>query len=193
MAFVGLKYCVFAPIETETPFTPIVYDTGVVLGRMIGANITFNRNSEPLYADDGLAESDNSITGGTISLNLDDVEEAAQVTAFGLLKTGEPGSEVYSEVGDPAPYGGIGYVRVRRLRGVTSYVAYWLHKVQLAVNTDNASTKGQSITWQTPTADGTILAAYPNADKKAYYRDRAVFDTEAEAYAWVDEKAGIGA
>ena len=64
MAFVGLKYCVFAPITTETPFTPIVYDTGVVLGRMIGANITFNRNSEPLYADDGLAESDNSITGG---------------------------------------------------------------------------------------------------------------------------------
>ena len=84
-------------------------------------------------------------------------------------------------------------MRVRRLRGVTSYVAYWLHKVQLAVNTDNASTKGQNITWQTPTADGTILAAYPNADKKAYYRDRAVFDTEAEAYAWVDEKAGIGA
>ena len=131
MAFVGLKYCVFAPITTETPFTPIVYGTGVVLGRMIGANITFNRNSEPLYADDGMAESDNSITGGTISLNLDDVEEAAQVTAFGLLKTGDPGSEVYSEVGDPAPYGGIGYVRVRRLRGVTSYVAYWLHKVQL--------------------------------------------------------------
>ena len=79
------------------------------------------------------------------------------------------------------------------IHGMQMEIKYWLHKVQLAVNTDNASTKGQNITWQTPTADGTILAAYPNADKKAYYRDRAVFDTEAEAYAWVDEKAGIGA
>lgn len=158
MAFVGLKYCVFAPITTETPFTPIVYDTGVVLGRMIGANITFNRNSEPMYADDGMAESDNSITGGTISLNLDDVEEAAQVTAFGLLKTGDPGSEVYSEVGDPAPYGGIGYVRVRRLRGVTSYVAYWLHKVQLAVNTDNAFQSTRPSRGETANSDKVLPA-----------------------------------
>ena len=35
MAFVGLKYCVFAPVKTETPFTPIVYGTGVVLGAQL--------------------------------------------------------------------------------------------------------------------------------------------------------------
>ena len=39
MAYTGLKYCVFAPITTEEPFSPIVYGTGVVLGKMISANM----------------------------------------------------------------------------------------------------------------------------------------------------------
>lgn len=191
MAYTGLKYCVFAPITTEEPFSPIVYGKGVVLGKMISANITMTRNSDPLYADDAIAESDNSITGGTISLNLDDIDDAARVSAFGVLKEGEPGSETYSETGDPTPYGGLGYIRVRKRKGVTSYVAYWVHKCQIAINTDSANTKGSTITWQTPTVDGTIMAAYPNADKKARFRDDASFATQADAYSWINEKAGI--
>ena len=130
-----------------------------------------------------------SASGGCCSL--DDIDDAARVSAFGVLKEGEPDSETYSETGDPTPYGGLGYIRVRKRKGVTSYVAYWVHKCQIAINTDSANTKGSTITWQTPTVDGTIMAAYPNADKKARFRDYASFATEADAYSWINEKAGI--
>ena len=148
-----------SPRRSRSP--PIVYGKGVVLGKMISANITMTRNSDPLYADDAIAESDNSITGGTISLNLDDIDDAARVAAFGVLKEGEPDSETYSETGDPTPYGGLGYIRVRRLKGRDKLCGILGTQVpDCHQHTDSANTKGSTITWQTPTVDGTIIYTY---------------------------------
>lgn len=190
MAFVGLKYAAFAPIKTETPGSPIVYDTGIVVGRMIGADITYTRNSESLYADDAQIESDNSMTGGTVNLNLDDISDEANEKMLGMVKSED---DVYSETGDPSPYGGFGYIRVRSLRGKTDYIAYWIHKTQLSIASENAATKTQNVNWQTPTVSGNIMAAQPYADMKNHFRDHKVFANEKDAYAWINERAHITA
>lgn len=192
MAYVGLRYIVFAPITTEDRNQPIVYGPGVVMGRAISANIEFSRNEEPLYADDVMAESDNSITGGTIEIGVDDILEDAQVTVFGVEKSGQTGQEIYRETGAASPYGGVGYIRVRRYKGATSYIAYWIHKTQFAPSSEEATTKGESIEWQTPTASGNVMGVYLDATGTAYFRDHKVCTTEAEAVEWLNGLAKIG-
>ena len=79
MAFVGLLYAVAAPIQTEADGQAITYGKGQVIGGMMTAEISYTRNSNPLYADDRVMEEDNSITGGTIKMGVDDVNDDARV------------------------------------------------------------------------------------------------------------------
>ena len=160
MAFAGMKHVVAAPIKTEVAGQAVTYDTGVEIGAAISATVTINRNTEGLYANDALKESDNSITGGTIDLNIDDISDDAAEKILGVKKTaGESQTPtVFHETGEAAPYVGLGYYRVRRLNGVESYRAYWYHKTQLSMANETANTKAGSITWQTPTLNGNIMA-----------------------------------
>ena len=192
MAFVGLMYSLFAPIEQEIDGQPVKYkaDAAVEVGQMIGADITFNRDSNSLYANDAEAESDNSITGGTLTINVDDIEEDAEVVILGTKMKTEEDLKIYQEIGSPSPYGGFGYVRVRRKKGVTSYQALWIHKTQLGIATESAATKGQSISWQTPSLTGPIMAVRNDPDMENHFRDKVVFKTAAEAIAWVQKRGG---
>lgn len=189
MAFVGLKYAAFAPLISETPGQLPTYGHGVVVGKMIGADITYTRNSEALYADDAMSESDNSMTGGTISLNLDDISDEANVAMLGMIH--DEARDEYDETDTPSPNGGFGYIRVRSLRNKVDYIGFWIYKTQLAIASESASTKAQNVNWQTPTVTGNIMAAQPKADMKNHFRVRKVFSNEAEAYAWINTFANI--
>lgn len=103
MAFVGLLYAVAAPIQTEADGQAITYGKGQVIGGMMTAEISYTRNSNPLYADDRVMEEDNSITGGTIKMGVDDVNDDARVMMLGDVKEGDAGEEVYHETGESAP------------------------------------------------------------------------------------------
>lgn len=195
MAFTGMKYCVAAPVKTEVRGQALTYDTGVVVGRAIGANVNWTRNSDALYADDALAESDNSLTGGTVDINVDDISDDAQLVIFSQTKTDGVSNapDVYHENGDPSPYIGLGYYRVRRYKNVETYVAYWIHKTQLAINSESAATKGNTISWQTPTATGNVMAVVNDSTGKNQFRDRATFTDESKAIEWLNTKANIAA
>ena len=193
MAFVGLLYAVAAPIQQEADGQPIIYGKGQVVGGMMTAEISYTRNSNPLYADDRVKEEDNSITGGTIKLGVDDASDEARVMLLGDVKEGEAGEETYHETGESAPYVGTGYIRVRRKDNKTSYIAYWVHKAIFGLGTESAKTKGQSIEWQTPTLEGSIMGVKNNPALQVRFRERRTFARESEARAWIDKKAGIEA
>ena len=193
MAFVGLLYAVAAPIEQETDGQAITYGKGQVIGGMMTAEISYTRNSNPLYADDRVKEEDNSITGGTIKLGVDDVNDDARVMLLGDKKEGDAGEEVYHETVESAPYVGAGYIRVRRKDNKTSYIVYWVHKAIFGIGTESAKTKGQNIEWQTPTLEGSIMGVKNNAEMQTRFRERRTFAKESEARAWLDKKAGIEA
>lgn len=193
MAFVGLLYAIAAPIQTEADGQAITYGKGQVIGGMMTAEISYTRNSNPLYADDRVMEEDNSITGGTIKMGVDDVNDDARVMMLGDVKEGDAGEEVYHETGESAPYVGTGYIRVRRKDNKTNYIAYWVHKAIFGIGTESAKTKGQSIEWQTPTLEGSIMGVKNNAALQTRFRERRTFTKESEARAWLNKKAGIEA
>lgn len=191
MAMVGMLHPVAAKIATEVEGQALTYDAGMVVGKAISANITFNRNDNPLYADDSVAEEDNGITGGTIEVNTDDLLETVRACVLGLKTVTEGNTTEYEMTEESAPYVGFGYIQVRRKNGVTSYRASWFHKVIFGETNETAQTKGESIEWQTPTITGRIMGVRNDATLLANYRRIASFDTLAAAVTWLDTKAGI--
>lgn len=194
MAYIGLKYFAFAPITAETEGSDPTYGTGSVCGKAIGADVTFNRNDNVLRADDGDAEFDNSITGGTITIEMDDLPIDMRVTLLGGYK--DSTTNEYYDTAESGPYGGFGYIReVRYNGGSTRFDAYWVYKVAFAQEEDSATTMAESIEWQTPRLQGRMMGGYFGASAAAgghvIYRGMKSFDTFAAAKAWINGKAGI--
>ena len=65
--------------------------------------------------------------------------------------------------------------------GVKTYQAKIIKKIQFAEPSEETTTKGKSIEWQTPTLSGTILVP---ADK--VWKRQATLATEADATNWID-------
>jgi hypothetical protein len=81
MSKIGLKYPVYA--EATESGESISYTNGAVLAKAISANISIETNDIELFADDAVAESDHSFIRGSISMEIDEFGNAAQVA---LLK-----------------------------------------------------------------------------------------------------------
>ena len=120
MALIGLQHVVAAKVNTETAGSALTYSAGMVIGKAISATLNWERNDNPLRADDTIAENDNGITGGSIELSVDDLADGAKEYLYGLSKTAATGEPTIYHHSDAAtPYVGIGYVRVRRKNGST--------------------------------------------------------------------------
>lgn len=187
MAKIGMPYNVIAPIATETEGSAVTYGTPAALEKPISANLTMEHADNPLWGGDVIAENDNEITGGMLALNLTDMTDAQQVIALGLTASGSD----YEETNASAPYVGYGYVRVKKLGNVLSYIGYWIHKVQFALKSEEAKTKAGATEWQTPTVEGRIFGTYPDSTRVAKFRRHREYSAYADAKAWVDSIAGI--
>lgn len=193
MARIGLPYGVFAPIQNEPANAAIVYGPPTVFdaaatGKMVEANVSYEHADNPLYGGDTIAENDNSITGGTLAIGTTSLPPAARVAILGHEVSGT----TFRENADPSPNGGFWYVTSEIEGGVKKWYGYQIHKTQLAMAEDNATTKADSIEWQTPALEGPIMGVVVDGTGKVRFRDYEVFATYALAKAWVDEKAGIG-
>jgi phi13 family phage major tail protein len=188
MAKIGLKYPVYSP-ATETDST-ITYGTGAVLAKAISASISIENNDVKLYADDVVAESDNSFASGTITIGIDDLYDAAKVALLDYVEgnTVDPATGAKElSVGTASPaYVGFGFYGKVIRNKVPYWRAIWLKKVQFAEPSDELATKGESVEFGTPELEGTIMMA---ADGK--WKEEGTFSTEAGAKAWLDGKCGL--
>jgi len=190
MAKIGLKRPVYAA-ATETD-SAISYSAGAVLAKGINANISITTNDVKLYADDAIAESDHSFSSGTITIEVDNLANAAQLALLGYTE----GSEVDASTGakelkasgnDSPAYVGFGFYGKKVVSGVNYWRAIWLKKVQFKEPADEMKTKGESVEFGTASLEGTIMIA---AD--GFWKEEGTFDTENEASTWLNTKAGIG-
>jgi len=191
MAFIGLRHPVFARItEFEDGAMPC-YAGPVVAGRAIQANVTKTHNNNPLYADDIIDEDDNSITGMTLTIGLNDLDDEKRRWLLGDIMSYEQGvGYLFDEGGDGAAPVGFGYIRVRKVQGQVKYQAVWYWSVLFSEESEDGRTKGESIEWQTPTITGRAKAIYADDSGIPKFRRRKTFDTQAEAEAWLDAVAG---
>jgi phi13 family phage major tail protein len=182
MAIIGLKRPVIAEIDTETT-SATTYKSGQILAKAISANVTINNaGTDPLFADDEAAETASGFSDGTIELGIDDLTDAiaAYVLGHQIVNVGGV-DELQASTEDVGLYLGLGFTRIRIKNGVKTYQAKIIKKVQFSEPSEETTTKGKSIEWQTPTLSGTILVP---ADKM--WKRQATFATEAEATNWID-------
>lgn len=195
MAFVGMQHVVAAKITAKPDNAMPTYSAGMVIGKAIQAELSITRNSNPLYADDVVAEDDNSITAMSVSIGMDDFTEEAQAY-LGLLKevTGSGADDkTYYETSGSADSAGLGYMRVRRKNGITTYQGVWVLDVLFGIESENSQTKGESIEWQTPTVNGQAAAHMITSidPTDPIFRMKKNFTTAAACIAWLNEQAGI--
>ena len=151
MATIGLDKLYYAKI-TEDENGNETYATPVQLAKAMNADLSVELAEATLYADDGAAEIVKEFKNGTLSLGVDDVgasvasdQTGATIDANGVVvSTSEDG-------GDPVAVG----FRAKKSNGKYKY--YWLYRVKFGIPATNLATKGDSITFSTPTIEGTIL------------------------------------
>ena len=150
---------------------------GVVLGKLVAANLTVTLASGELYADDALDEQLSEFASGSIAMETNYLTDDNAEEIFGCDVT--DGLVTYN-VGDTAPAGGLGYIKSLMRNKTKYYKGFYYPVARAALGNDNAQTKGSSITFATAQTTFTIMA-----DDNGDWRKTKTFDTEAAAKAWL--------
>lgn len=196
MAGIGLRKPFYAIYNYDDGAGTVSYSGGGILAKAVefSASIESGDNND-LYADDGIAESDRSFGSGTISITTDDLSQEASAAILGIvakeITIGEAANKIKELVYDEdaaTPYLGFGVIIPKIKGGVQSFRALVFPKIMFNAPEDAATTKGESIEWQTPTIEGTILRS--DADKHAWKREVTVAD-EATAVAYIKQCLNI--
>lgn len=151
MATIGLDKLYYAPI-TEDSNGNETYGTPVQLAKAISAELSVELNEATLYADDGQAEAVKEFKSGTISLGIDDLGNEKAAALVGA--TVDANGVLVSSGEDVSQYVAIGF-RAKRANGKYKY--FWLYRVLFGIPATSLATKGDSITFSTPTIEGTIV------------------------------------
>jgi phi13 family phage major tail protein len=173
MAKIGLKYPVYKGSVNKG-----------VIGKAIQADLAIQVNEVYLYGDDAIAESDKSFQSGKITLGVDDLSDTIQTEFLG--HTIAESGEITANGTDNNPYVGLGFYGIKKVNNVQKFRAIWLPKVQFAEPNDANNTKGQNISFATPTLEGTIML-----DDNGDWKKEQTFNIEAQAKAYLQDKAGI--
>ena len=151
MATIGLDKLFYAKI-TEDKDGNETYATPVQLAKAMTADLSVELAEATLYADDGASEIVKEFKSGTLSLGVDDLGGSVASDLTGavidsngvVISTAEDG-------GDPVAVG----FRAKKSNGKYRY--FWLYRVKFGIPATALATKGDSITFSTPTIEGTIM------------------------------------
>ncbi len=178
----------------------IGYTDGGLLGKAVEVSVQIDTSeSNNLYADNGIAESDTSFAGGTLTITTDDLEQEAAAAILGLtantykVGAGEDAEQVSELVFDDdmtTPDLGVGFVIKKKKGGAYKYRAIVLHKVKFNIPEDAATTQGETIEWQKPELEAVIMR---DDSAKHGWKSEATVESEALAEAYIKQKLDITA
>ncbi len=151
MATIGLDRLYYAKI-TENENGEETYDTPVPLAKAITAELSVELAEATLYADDGAAEVVKEFQSGTLTLGVADIGvDAAEVLTGAALDDNKVLISASEDGGAPVAIG----FRAKKANGKYRY--FWLYRVKFGIPATNLQTKGDSITFSTPTIEGTVM------------------------------------
>jgi phi13 family phage major tail protein len=151
MATIGLDKLYYAKI-TEDASGEETYATPVQLAKAITAELSVELAEAILYADDGASEIVKEFKSGTLSLGVDDIGSTAASDLTGaVIDTNNVLISSSEDGGLPVAVG----FRAKKSNGKYRY--FWLYRVKFGIPATNLETKGDSITFSTPTIEGTIM------------------------------------
>lgn len=187
MAGIGLSFPCYAKYAWDG--TKVTRTGGGVMGKATSLNITPNTSdANVLYGDNGPAESDNTFTGGTVTIGTTDLMPEVAQDVLGAvnvpiesslgLETQDASWTVYDD-DQLIPYISFGGVRKKMINGQIKWVAIVLEKIQLNTPAEEATTQGETIDWQTSELEGTILRS--DEGTHPWKRVSSLLDSEEDA------------
>lgn len=162
----------------------ISYETPTEVGDAMNATLELKFAEGRLYAEGKLAEYIKLATGGTLSLAVKYIKHAAQVMMYGAA--GE-GTALKFSAKDVANYVGVGLYAPDKVDGATKYTCVFVPKALFGPPSYAYQTKGESISFSTPTTTGEFL---PADDSEETLLDTETVDTAEAAVAWIRAKLG---
>lgn len=177
-------------INTEGTIT---YETPISMGDAMSVELNLTAAEGRLYAESRLAEYKKLITGGTASVGVKYITDAAQKLLFGMSEntrdvgTNTSQKSLKATAKDIAKYVGMGFYAPDAIDGTDKYTAVFVCKVLFGAPGYVYATKGDSITFQTPTTTGEFLA---DDSENKNIMEIAILASESDAVAWINKCFG---
>ncbi|GFH40231.1 major tail protein [Pseudolactococcus insecticola] len=152
MATVGLDRLFYAPITESATTGDETYGTPVMLAKAMTAELSVELAEATLYADDGASEVVKEFKNGKLTLGVDNIGRSVASTLTGA--TTDDNGVLISASEDGGTPVAIGF-RAKKSNGKYKYL--WLYRVKFAVPSTSLATKGDSVTFSTPTIEGTVM------------------------------------
>lgn len=198
MAGIGLSKLYISKYSNSG--TTVTYSDGILAAKLVSADIAVDTaDNNDFYADNAIAETDRQFTGGTITVNTDDLSQATAKMLLGLAESEITGITGITDTGvkeliydddQNTPYVGIGMIIKKMVNAVIKWRAVILRKAMFDIHADSAETQGETINWQTPE----LSASFVRDDTaKHAWKSEATFTTEAQAEAYIKARLGITA
>ena len=151
MATIGMDKLFYAEI-TEDADGNETYGEPIQMAKAISGDLTVELVEANLFADDGLAIVIKDFKSGTLVIGTDDLKKSVVMALTGatldengvLIATSE-------DIGKPVAI----VFRAQKPGGLYRY--FWFYRVQFGFPGTKLQTKGDSITFQTPSITGTVL------------------------------------
>ena len=151
MATIGLDSLYYAKI-TEDQNGIETYAVPKILAKAMTAELSVELVEAILYANDGVSEVVKEFKNGALSLGIDDIGSLVAQDLTGCKI--DSNNVVVSRSEDGGSPVAIGF-RAKKANGRYRY--FWLYRVIFSVPATSLATKGDSITFSSPTIEGTVF------------------------------------
>lgn len=153
-------------------------------GEAVTTSVTPKFSEGSLLADNKEVENVKEFKNAAVNIGVTQLPKIAAKTMLGHAVE-EDGTEV-SNTEDSTGYVGYGFITAEMEAGKKKYRACLLLKVKFAEGEESYETKGDNITFKTPSLSGTAIG-----DEDGTWRIKSPkFDTEEEADKWIQVQIG---
>ena len=180
MAKIGLQNFRFGILTEAADGTP-TYGAAQTPGKAISCSVEVENNDASLYADDVLQESDTSFAGGTVTIGIDREDIQTMATLLGHTVDSQTNT-MTRNTGDTAPFVGLARIVTVLRDNVQKFKVEMLYKVKFSEPSQNDTTKGESVEFNTYELEGTIAAlANGNWSQSGIYDSKEAAQTALAA------------
>lgn len=187
MARIGFKKAKYNKIDGDK-YATLTDNKVPVFEKVVDEKFAPEFNTAELYANDSLAESDNTFKKGALTLTVADDNDKLCAELLGNAVDTES-SEVTSNINDTAPEFGYGHIIPKIVDGVRKYKVEFFPRVKFTKITSDNKTKGESVEFSTSSVEGTVypLEKAINGLKFGDWEKHNTFATLEEAETYLDK------
>lgn len=179
MAYIGLR----KPIIGKRTGTG-KYEDPFAMGKAIALQVTPNYAEGGLNGDDYQIEYDKEFNYAEVTLGTSEIPLIAHQHMFGHTVNEKEGTAVMN-ANDENNYVGMGWISVEKINGARFYTGNFLPKAKFSEPSEDYETKGDSITYKTPSVSGRALA-----EEDGNWKNVKKCKTEEEALTYIYKQFG---